>query len=74
MCAHADSDTYSNSNSKPNGDRDSDTYSNSNSKPNGDRDADGYAYIHTKADTHTEDCTDAEGASDAGASAVDCRS
>jgi hypothetical protein len=57
LCAHADSDTYSNSNSKP----------------NSDRDADGYAYIHTKADAHTEDCTNAEGASDAGATTVALR-
>jgi len=73
LCAHADSDTYSNSNSKPNSDRDADGYANSNSKPNGDREADGNAYIHTKAHGHTEDCTNAEGASDAGATTVALR-
>ena len=67
MCAHADADTYSNSNSKPNGDCDADTYANGDSKPNGDRDADGYANIHTKAYAYTQDCTNAETASDAGA-------
>jgi hypothetical protein len=39
---------------------------NSNAKPHGD----GYTYIHAKAYAHTEDCTDAEVASDAGAATI----
>ena len=44
MCAHADSDTYSNINSKPNGDRDADGYSNSNRYSS--RNSNGHAHCH----------------------------
>jgi hypothetical protein len=50
---------------KPNADANGN--SDSNPKPNGNGDADGYAYIHTKAYAYAEGCTNAETASDAGA-------
>ena len=41
-----------------------------NAKPNRNGDRDGYTHIHTKADAHPEDCTNAKGASDASTTTV----
>ena len=53
MCAHADSDTYSNSNSKPNGDRDADSYSNGHAHCHADRNANSYRNSDSFTDVET---------------------
>ena len=53
MCAHADADTYSNSNSKPNGDRNADSYSNGHAHCHADGNANSYRNSDSFTDAET---------------------